>query len=392
VDGVSRLLGFALLCRPAAGRMVFSDRRPAKPNSRRRPASGDESPNSQAHTQEKAMPPTFTKLARTQDFYDEYVKKRTELGVWQDGVNSDPWSKYALDLVMRIEKVYAVYEKESKDYFTWLDQKLANCKSLSAESVTLAGALGQNFDDTKFARLNTVKQLMDADLAEIAQVRQDMRNHQGFRGNLGFDTKDGAPLRLEKYEEVFKAKRKVFIDQNEATGIKIDKARNEYTTRVTNAITLATKYKTQAGKEIVVAHDELMALKTELAAWHDMKSAKNQGIVGAIKKVEDFLKDAEAKPKTVTKASFASVRTNFPTLKKAVDAARANLNTDLKRFEAIKSGLGAALYDKKVLDQKLVKDVEGGFLKWKEILKGLTESKTKELEVKISKLEKKLLG
>lgn len=336
--------------------------------------------------------PTFTKLKKTQDFYDEVVAKTTELGAWQDGVNSDAWTKFALDIILRIETEFKIYEQESTAYFSWLDPKLAKCKQLAADSLTLVSALGKGWSDATYKLLEATKVDLETVLGEISTTRAAMANHQGFRGNLGFDAKSGAAPRLEKYEAIFKAKRKVFIDKNEATVIKIDKAKAEYRARIDNAIALAKKYQAQSGRQIVIASDELTAIKKDVLEWQNLQSAKYTEINKAIKKVEDFLTDVTAKPKSASKQSFISVRTNFPVIKKNVDAAKANLNTDVKRFAAVKGGLGNQIYDKKLLDQKLVKDVEGGLEKLKESIKKMGDTIVKDLEAKISKVEKKLLG
>ena len=176
-------------------------------------------------------------------------------------------------MAREIEGQFKIYEAESTAYFNWLETKLAEAKLQTANAIKIAGALAAKFDPAEFGKLTQIKVTVDGIVKDISDERKKLVAHQGFRGNLGLKTSAGAPPRLELYEEVFKKKRKVQIDKNDALNPKIDKAKDEYTKRVDAAIQLAEKYRNASGKVLVTAHTDLTEMAKTVKEWLNLKSA-----------------------------------------------------------------------------------------------------------------------
>jgi len=330
---------------------------------------------------------TFTKLADSRTIGSDLpamVKKHGSPGK----TLSKEWRAYVDRITGTIDKNMVIFEREQKAYAEFAAAQIKKCKDATAEALKIPGKLKNGWNQTEYDRLLQIENLISKLVASIDDAKNDLATkHQPFRGDLvSIDAKAGAPQELLDYRKSFSARRKKTIDASEALSKKLDKVKSEYVSRINTAKKWCDELRKDQKKKTVLVHDQLKGLGKILNDWNDRKSAKWSEYETKIKRIKGTVEAYKQPSRSgYTKEDFDKTE-DF--VRKRVGPLCAQLkqklNTDHKKLEMVRSVAGDDWNNRQILDQKLVKDLEGGFEKVKKEVKEL-ETRTvnallKELE------------
>jgi hypothetical protein len=245
-----------------------------------------------------------------------------------------------------------------------MEPLLKACKDMTNEALTVSATIAKEPGATS-ERLKLKKRFDDIEVLfkkkmDAAQaLRTGLVAHQGFRGDL-FETAKLPSLtdELKQLNDLFGKTRKVCIDKSDALSVTFKKARDEYGARWDQARQrIKDAENAGPGGQTVLAHTELTNLKVVVEEWKNEKSNKWAKLNTTLDNMNTTLA-----LKTIDKTSIEGLRKRLPKLNDEVNSAKATLNTDYKRFEAVAKILGKDLYNNGLLDQGLVSTVEKGLI------------------------------
>lgn len=332
---------------------------------------------------------TCTQLLKTQDIYDTVQQAIKAHGAWSaQSPKAAEWNQLSDQLVIRLEKDLRIFEKEEAQAIAWMAEAIKNCQQMCDEaraiSVTVTKEPWKLLAEK--ARMDQIRKLFDTKIAGLAAARVELKNHQGFRGNLGLP--DGTSDKLLRYQELFTTRRKVWIDKLNASSLAEEKAKTEYVARFDQAQKLVAESAKGGDQKLRTMHNELEQLRDLLANWKDDSSANYAEINKQKKKMDNYIDNLSAN--NANADTVKATRLGLKPLEDAINATKARLNTDYKRLESIFEVMGKALKDSRQLDQKLVASVSEGFADVRKTFQTLYADLEKAYEKRIKEGEKKL--
>lgn len=335
---------------------------------------------------------TFTTVLDTNSLKPEIEKAIKDWGPAPEGKNTKEWEAFSKKMSNRVRADMQPYVKEQFAFAKEMEALLKMCKDMTGEglnmSVSIAKEPGATSERIKLMeRFNTVEALFKKKLDEAQELRTGLVAHQGFRGDL-FEPSKLPSLTTELNElcALFRTNRNLCIDKSDALSKTFKKARDEYAARWKDARRRIEDAEKAGPKgRILDAENELTKLKVVAGDWNNEKSERWAKIRNARERLDIALASSK-----ITTTAIEGLRQGIPKLQDQINIAKASLNTDFKRFEAIQKLLGKELYDDTLLDQKLVKVVEKGFAESRASILEMQSKLSKYYEGKIANAEKKL--
>ena len=325
--------------------------------------------------------PTFTKLPEASKVGSDLKTMVKKHGAATSPLSPE-WRKYVDNIKSDLDKAMAIFEKEEKEYATFLVDQVKKCKDSTAEAIKISGKMKNGFQISEYNRLLAIQKLVRDTLDDIKTAKGNAVNHQPFRLDLASITEgDGAPDELLDYRKTFSARRKRTIDTSEALMRKVAKVTVEYVSRIETSKTWCEKLQKDHGKKTVLVYSQFKELEKVLEQWQDKKSKKWEAFNNK-KRIMEGTVNEYAKPRKsgYTKKDFDDTEDYVQKrLKPICEVVKSALNTDHKKFEMAAALAGNDLNRKEVYDQKLVKKLTEGFKKVKGDVQTLERSIEKDL-------------